>query len=453
MLSKFFSKWKRGQQKQRGRHVAVAASYQELEKRQVLTSLTGADGPVDVAGNPLASIYLNRDTKILYIHAQVQNPNLPGLASDISVTVDRADGDIIVSQIAGSAGLLRDVPGLSAESLLVNSRRFYAGSIERIIYKGSEGNDRFQNRTQINARIAGRGGDDYLVGGGGQDRVIGGDGNDRLFGGRNDDVLIGGDGDDWLSEDRINDNGNDRLIGGNGDDRMAGGVGDDFIMGGNGNDVIGKPVAETTGLVAGPIIWSVGNVEAGIAESGNDRIFGNAGNDTIYGGLGSDRIYGGAGDDQLHGGASLSGDSSIFAANVQDTIAGGAGHDTIVAGYSSLLAFGGMGNDRITGSAGQDRLIGHAGNDILTGLAGDDFISGGNGHDILRGGAGSDRINGGAGEDQLHGDGGADKIFAALPVEAGIAALGRDQIFGDAKLDFILRDLSDTLEGDNDRLL
>ena len=338
------------------------ANYQQLEKREVLTTLTvqpSVEGPTDTAGNPLATLYLNPDTKILYIHARIQNPNLPGFVSDVLVSPEGSDGDIVVNQIAGSAGLFRDVPGISAASLLVNTRHFAAGSIDRIIYKGTEGNDRFQNRTQIDSRIAGLGGDDYLVGGGGQDRVIGGAGNDQLFGGRNDDVLHGGAGDDSLVEDRVNDTGNDRLIGGHGDDQLAGGVGDDYLMGGEGDDVIGRAIGRAIGQID----------DLGVVEPGNDRLIGNGGDDTIYGGDGSDAIFGGGGNDQLYGGSSAVGDNSSFEQGVEDRIAGGGGNDTIVAGNGALIAFGGAGDDHITGSAGNDRLIGHAGDDVLLGLS------------------------------------------------------------------------------------
>ena len=447
VLNRFFSKLKSRQHEKRlRRRVLVAGQYEQLERREVLTSLAGVDGPTDSTGNPLATIYLNPETKQLFIHSNIQNPNLPGWASDVIVSVDSADGDIVVNQVEGSAGLFRDIPGFTPETFHVNTRTFNAGSIDQIIYRGSEGNDRFQNRTQIDSRIAGLGGDDYLVGGGGKDRVIGNEGDDRLFGGRNDDVLIGGNGDDQLSEDRANDNGNDRLIGGAGDDRLAGGVGDDFVMGGNGRDVIGLRVGQSTTGSLGP------SDGLEITEAGNDRLVGNAGDDIIYGGDGSDEIYGGAGDDVLYGGELQSENSQAFVVGVQDTIAGGDGNDTIVAGNSSLLAFGGLGNDSITGSTGQDRLIGHAGDDSVFGLAGDDFISGGNGSDALFGNAGSDRISGGEGDDQLHGGSGADRIFAALHADGGLAEFGRDQIFGDAELDFILRDLSDTLAGDDHQL-
>ncbi len=425
------------------RRVANGIDYQNLEKREVLTSLIGSQGVDGAPDSALAKIHLNPTTKVLYIHAGIQNPNLPGLASDVSVSLDRNSGKVVVSQIDGAAGMFRDIPGFSPQAFLVDSQRFDAGSVEQIIYKGTEGNDRFQNRTQIDSRIAGRGGDDYLVGGGGNDRVIGGDGNDQLFGGRNDDVLIGGNGDDRLAEDRVNDTGNDRLIGGNGNDRMAGGAGNDFLMGGAGNDTLGLPVGQ---------VDEIGITdESKDFEPGNDRLFGNAGDDAIYGGTGSDQIFGGAGNDILHGGMLLLDDLSNFEDGVEDRIAGGMGDDIIVAGSAAIRAFGGAGNDHITGSIGNDRLIGHAGDDVVLGLAGSDFISGGIGNDLLSGDDGSDRIVGGAGEDELHGGEGADKIFAALGSLDGIAALGRDQIFGDARLDFILRDAIDQFHDEDNR--
>ena len=68
------------------------------------------EGPTDIAGNPLATIYLNPETKVLFIHAGIENPNLPGFESDVLVSLRGNDGDIVVEQVAGSAGAFRNIP-------------------------------------------------------------------------------------------------------------------------------------------------------------------------------------------------------------------------------------------------------------------------------------------------------------------------------------------------------
>ena len=95
----------------RQRSSSIGLGYQQLEKREVLTSLTGqpcveTDTPV----SHLATIYLNPETKVLFIHAGIENPNLPGFESDVLVSLRGNDGDIVVEQVAGSAGAFRNIP-------------------------------------------------------------------------------------------------------------------------------------------------------------------------------------------------------------------------------------------------------------------------------------------------------------------------------------------------------
>ena len=449
----------------RNRDRRKTQDYQPLEPRRVMTTvLPPAVGPTTATGDPLATIYLNPDSGVLFIHSRVQNADLPGLASDVLVTQNDDTGNLVIQQIAGSASL-NGFPRFDLQSALINTRFVNTESVTQIVYRGSSGNDRFQNRSRIDARIAGLGGNDILSGGGGNDRIVGGDGNDQIFGGRGNDVLIGGAGDDRLSDARANDNGNDRLIGGTGNDHLAGGVGDDFLLGGEGNDIIGVDVSGDiidTELIfsqfsdltdhssADGALEEVQNVlrasigDRGVVESGNDRIFGNDGNDLIFSGTGADRVHSGSGDDVVYSGSSLLTDTVSDSAN-EDFVAGGQGNDYIFANDSRLRAFGGSGDDFIIGSTQADHLIGHAGNDWILGGPGSDLISGGNDEDTLRGGFGDDRVVGGNGDDRLHGDQGDDQIIGALSLTSDtVNELGRDQIFGGLGIDFALIDFNDS---------
>ncbi len=96
--------------------------------------------------------------------------------------------------------------------------------------------------------------------------------NDRIFGARGDDYLDGNIGADVLSGGM----GSDTIIGGTGNDQLSGGLGNDDLDLGDGQDT--------------------GNGGAGV-----DAISGGAGNDVLYGGSGADTLEGGSGNDSLWG--------------------------------------------------------------------------------------------------------------------------------------------------------
>lgn len=149
------------------------------------------------------------------------------------------------------------------------------------------------------------------------------------------------------------------------------------------------------------ILGTVGDdsIDARVAGSRVDYIFGGAGNDTIRAGEGDDILQGGTGNDTLLGNE---GDDLIY---------GGEGNDSIQAGQGNDTVYGGDGDDVVNGgTTGDDVLNGGAGNDQITGGAGADTLSGGDGNDrfyfalsgdLFASGQAVDSIDGGAGTNTL----------------------------------------------------
>jgi Ca2+-binding RTX toxin-like protein len=212
-------------------------------------------------------------------------------------------------------------------------QQFNAADIDRISYRGTFGNDMFDNQTDISARVVGFAGDDLIMSGNGDDVVIAANGNDTVHPGDGNDYVAGGQGDDHILEG--DNTGNDRFFGGPGNDTLEGGAGTDFLAAHEGDDIV-----------------------RGGAD--NDSIFGHDGLDQLFGGSARDFIYGGNGDDTISGGFGL------------DRILGQDGNDTISGGEHDDVILGGNGNDTIDGDEGNDRLIGNEGNDILRGGVGAD---------------------------------------------------------------------------------
>ncbi len=253
------------------------------------------------------------------------------------ITFDEVTGTI---EIEGSNGddsaLVQEVDAttLSVDLTGFDQQLFAIEDVNLIRFRGLAGNDRFENRTQIDATAFGHDGNDRLVGGGGHNRFQGGNDDDTLVGGARNDVLRGR-------------NGNDAIEGGIRHDRLFGGEGDDIILGQHGRDMIR-------------------------GEAGDDNISGGADEDDIYGGVDNDELSGDNGNDRLFG---EDGNDTLIGNNDDDFLDGGIGDDTINAGN---------GNDTLIGGSGVDILNGKAGNDVLFGGVG--------GADEIDGGAGSDRI-------------------------------------------------------------
>jgi Ca2+-binding RTX toxin-like protein len=240
---------------------------------------------------------------------------------------------------SGTLGNFIRVTGNGTYSLF----KVNAVSAGDVKFWGYDGNDTFQNLTNLRA---------FAYGGNGSDTLIGGAKNDTLDGGNDQDYLYGMGGDDALiagvdtSVDAVNylygGAGTDTLIGGRGDDWMYGEFDNDYLYGGNGND----------------------HLEGGY---GHDELYGQNGADTLLGGSGDydndwNLLVGGDGNDYMYGAASY------------DYLYGGNGSDHL---------YGGGQNDWLAGEDGMDYLYGQGGNDDLNG--GDDayadYLNGGADHD------------------------------------------------------------------------
>ena len=165
-------------------------------------------------------------------------------------------------------------------------------SVTRIDFHAGDGQNVFDNGTDIPSAA---------YGGVNADNFRGGSGNDSLYGGAGNDTLYGGAGHDTLLGDNIGQTGNDQLYGEGGNDTLRGGLGNDFLSGGFGDDLLTDFVGTFFGN-----------------EGGNDTLHGGWGNDSLYGYSGLDELYGEGDDDYLDGGADY----------LNDLMIGGAGTDT-----------------------------------------------------------------------------------------------------------------------------
>jgi Ca2+-binding RTX toxin-like protein len=422
-------------------------------------------------------------------------------SSSILIEGTASADTVVVSMDAASMVIVSMTNALGTQDLA-----FSRASVAEVRFIGGDGNDYFQNRTNINATVQGDGGNDTLIGGAGNDSLSGGDGDDNLFGDNGSDLLLGGAGNDALDGSLGNDTlfgglGIDSLIGGDGDDSLWGDDGDDSLIGGSGNDWL------EGGLGADKLFGGVGNdglsggagddnlygedgvdsllggddndwLEGGLGSDtlrggsgndglsggdGNDNLVGEDGNDVLYGGadhdwldggLGNDTLLGGTGKDGLSGG---DGDDNLAGEDGDDTLYGGFGHDWLDGGLGNDTLFGGSGNDGLSGGDGDDNLVGEDGVDTLTGGTGHDWLDGGLGNDILRGGIGNDGLSGGDGDDNLAGEDGDDTLYGGMGNDWLEGGLGIDTLLGgggndglsggDGDDNLVGEDGADTLEG------
>ena len=309
---------------------------------------------------------------------------------------------------------------------------FEKSSVTLIKFLGGDGNDHFENTTNITTVAWGGAGNDTLVGGLGNDRLYGEAGHDSLYAGIGDDELYGGDGDDQLNGEAGNDrlwgeNGNDNLIGGAGNDRLYGGADTDTLRGGDGDDQL-------------------------YGDDGNDLLLGENGFDSLEGGAGDDRLEGGADDDSLLGG---DGHDQLYGDDGHDRLWGQNGNDNLVGGAGNDQLYGGGDDDTLTGGDGNDDLYGDDGNDLLLGENGVDRLEGGAGDDRLEGGIDDDTLTGGDGNDQLYGQQGDDRLWGQNGHDTLSGGTGNDQLYGGAGIDTIIGgDGNDSLYGGehNDRM-
>jgi Ca2+-binding RTX toxin-like protein len=296
----------------------------------------------------------------------------------------------------------------------MQARLFPAASVAKLVFSGSDGDDRAVNGTTVPMDSVGGNGNDVIVGGSGRnlfiggfgdDQLVGGGGNDTLNGEEGNDVLIGNAGDDVLyggpGADSLNgSSGNDELRGGAGDDSLSGEGGTDLMLGGDGVD-----------LVSG--------------DDGSDILYGGAGHDDLRGGLGDDRLNGDEGDDSLKGGE---GEDALYGNDGKDVLRGEGGADTLAGGLGADILTGDGGNDELAGEDGDDRLDGGFGWDTLWGGAGDDVLVGGRDRDLLWGGDDNDFLMGNGGIDTLMGEDGDDTLRGDLADDVLDGGLGSNTV-------------------------
>ena len=224
-----------------------------------------------------------------------------------------------VLKIKGSTG--NDVVSLdeAGEHLIITSQGNQT-SVERslvssyLLFAG-DGDDFFENRTNIEGLAIGGRGDDTLIGGSGIDTLRGGAGDDRIFGGFGDDVIYGDEGDDTIQ-------------GGAGEDKIRAGDGDDIVDGGAGNDPV------ISGSAGDDVLRGGLGDDIIVGDAGDDELFGDDGNDSVNGGIGSDLIHGNLGNDTLYGGE---GDDFVYGDEGQDKIRGGLGADSLFYDFFDAL--------------------------------------------------------------------------------------------------------------------
>ena len=221
--------------------------------------------------------------------------------------------------------------------------------------RGSNFDDQIlgSDRTDIQERFRGSGGDDFIDGRRGIDRldhldspagIIVDLSQQRVFddGFGNEDTVLG-------IENVAGNIFDDQITGSSIANELFGFAGDDTISGLQGNDLLIGDFGDPRQSDGGP--------------GGNDTLIGGAGNDTLQGGDGEDLLQGGADNDSLEGG------------DGNDTLQGGAGDDELLSGgapQTAAAAFAGV--DLLIGGDGNDRLVSQGGQSILRGGQGNDTI-------------------------------------------------------------------------------
>ncbi len=321
--------------------------------------------------------YAELETRNLLASISLQGGTLTieGSGGDDVIRVNRVNSSTVVARI--------ETP---FETLFES---FNSRSVRAIEVTGRNGNDFFNNGTNLRSTFYGQNGNDRAFGGTAADIFFGGTGDDFFYGRAGNDQAFGGSG-------------NDRLFGAQGDDILHGQDGNDFIFGGSGNDQI------------------EGN-------QGRDRIFGLDGDDELSGGAGDDFVAGGTGDDRIYGDA---GNDVLRGGDDADELFGGEGNDLLLADGGNDISRGGDGDDFVFDFAGSDNLIfGESGNDVLRGGVGNDEIHGGDGNDRLFGGDGDDSLYGDGNVDLLNGGKGDDGLFGGIGLQDRLIGGGDEDRF------------------------
>ncbi|MBX7494839.1 hypothetical protein K3172_03085 [Qipengyuania sp. 6B39] len=321
--------------------------------------------------------------------------------------------------------------------------------LEKLILTGTGALQGFGN--ELDNRIIGNAGNNYLDGVAGADRMVGGQG---------DDIFIVDDLGDLAVENGVNGgtdlvrsavtftlqknvenleltgyyaiNGfgnslDNRLIGNSGANTLNGYGGADYMAGGAGEDTyivdnVGDIVDETNGngidLVKARVSFTLSDgVEnltltgtAAIDGTGNGTdniLIGNSANNLLDGGQGWDTMRGGQGSDTYVVDAwgdqviEYAGEGTDAVMAYVDYTLGTHVENLFLLGYYDLAGTDNAGDNRISGNIGINLLRGLGGNDIILGNDGNDIVYGDGGNDKLFGGAGTDVLTGGAGADEF----------------------------------------------------
>ena len=290
-------------------------SFEKLETRKLLASISFDSGTVTVAGD---------------------SGNNVGSFSQVNSSTFRAS-----------------LTGLSSQD-------FAASDVNRIVFIGFGGNDTFTNATAVDGLLLGNDGNDELNGGSGFDQINGGQGNDVIRGNNGNDRLIGGFGDDAIRGG----NGNDSIFGTSGLNMLRGDAGNDIIYGGDEVDhIFGDSGIDNLFGLDGDDIIDVGDggIEGSAGTAQADLALGLNGVDTITGGTGLNVLYGGNGNDILTGGTG------------QNRLHGQNGNDQLTGGNNDDFLAGQLGDDTIQALGGNDFILPSFGNDIVDGGTGNDF--------------------------------------------------------------------------------
>ncbi|MCH2180058.1 MAG: hypothetical protein MK106_14770 [Mariniblastus sp.] len=327
----------------------------------------------------------------------------------VSVSLD-GDGLLtILGDTNGNHVTITDIDNGQQVQVDVNGQGQYfypIGALNQIKFHGGNGDDYFENQTNLDADAKGHADNDTLIGGGGNDRINGGPGNDVLSSPSGSNTLIGGHGDDLIEggsgyDHALGGYGNDTILGGDGNDLISGDWGDDTLDGDLGND-------EIRGFLGSDTIYGSDGDDAIYGQHGDDILYGDGGADRLRGGFGNDTIHGDAGNDWLGGDED---DDVMDGGEGDDTLFGYEGNDILKGDDGVDRLYGQNGDDDLSGGNGNDFLRGHDGNDILNGLDGRDRIAGDAGNDIAYGGSGNDILIGNDGDDILYGESGTDRIY------------------------------------------
>lgn len=410
----------------------------------------------------------------------------------------------IVSDIVFDDGRV-DLDGNGKIEARTTTKLGDTGSIPLAGITGAEGNgDCVLGGDEVDTRLAGGAGADYVDAGGGDDRnVHGGSGNDLVRGGDGADLVHGDAGNDLVAGDAGDDllfgNADDDVLrGGSGSDLLAGGSaqkdavdgrdevfgdgGDDVVLGGNGTlertsldeEDDPSPIRNVTVTLLDTTLTSnaatrddlvyggVGN-DWVFAQSGNDEAYGGPDQDVVEGGPGSDLVQGDDGDDLVVGGSSTTGEVT------KDRTATGTpdGNDTVV------------GDDGVDSDDGSDVMVGdnarlqieptavrtrwqNVRSEVSMALfdvpstkgaapsadaSGDDTMSGGGEDDLIVGQSGDDVVDAGDGDDAVEGGAGSDTVHAGAGADhvlggswTASTADEDDNLSGDGGDDVILGD-------------